>query len=234
MNLGENIYRFRTGKNMSQGDLADALDVSRQSVSKWENNSAVPELEKLMKMSELFGVTLDALVGKEPAPQRDPEPVVIRQSTPPHRIFGTVLLCFGLAAFLILSILGGILIGFLAAAPLIVVGGICLVCQGNLVFKCCWGLFVVCAPVAALFAMNFIGLNSTITILGGLLVWFLFLVVWTIIGIRSGRLSSVSMKAVAISIAVFLAMAALMAMLTRVPAAQEISTEESETLIDLE
>ena len=35
MNLGENIYRFRTEKNMSQGDLADALEVSRQSVSKW-------------------------------------------------------------------------------------------------------------------------------------------------------------------------------------------------------
>ena len=36
MNLGENIYRLRTEKNMSQGDLADALEVSRQSVSKWE------------------------------------------------------------------------------------------------------------------------------------------------------------------------------------------------------
>lgn len=62
MNLGENIYRLRTQHNMSQGDLADALDVSRQSVSKWENNSATPELEKLLKMSELFGVTLDELV----------------------------------------------------------------------------------------------------------------------------------------------------------------------------
>ncbi len=69
MNLGENIYRFRTQKNMSQGDLADALQVSRQSVSKWENNSAVPELDKLMKMAQLFGITLDALVtGEESAP----------------------------------------------------------------------------------------------------------------------------------------------------------------------
>ena len=47
MNLGENIYRLRAEKNMSQGDLADALEVSRQSVSKWENNSATPELDKL-------------------------------------------------------------------------------------------------------------------------------------------------------------------------------------------
>ena len=85
MNLGENIYRFRTEKNMSQGDLADALDVSRQSVSKWENNSATPELEKLIKMSSLFGISLDELVsGKAPQPcneeadpLKDPVPKVI-------------------------------------------------------------------------------------------------------------------------------------------------------------
>ena len=65
MNLGENIYRFRTEKNLSQGDLADALNVSRQSVSKWENNSAVPELDKLVKLSSLFGITLDELVNGE-------------------------------------------------------------------------------------------------------------------------------------------------------------------------
>ena len=54
MNLGESIYRLRTERNLSQGDLADALEVSRQSVSKWENNSAVPELEKLIKMAQVF------------------------------------------------------------------------------------------------------------------------------------------------------------------------------------
>lgn len=71
MRLAENIYRFRTKQNMSQLDLADALEVSRQSVSKWETGAAVPELDKLIKMSDLFGVTLDALVGHEavsPAP----------------------------------------------------------------------------------------------------------------------------------------------------------------------
>lgn len=82
MNLGENIYRLRTEKNMSQGDLADALDVSRQSVSKWENNSAVPELEKLIKMSELFEVTLDELVGKEPPVKEAPEPAPSPSSAP--------------------------------------------------------------------------------------------------------------------------------------------------------
>ena len=56
MTLGENIVRLRTQKNWSQGDLADALDISRQSVSKWETDASIPELDKLLKLSELFEV----------------------------------------------------------------------------------------------------------------------------------------------------------------------------------
>ena len=62
MNLGQRIYELRTQKNLSQGDLAEALDVSRQSISKWETGSSVPELDKLIKLSQLFGVTLDELI----------------------------------------------------------------------------------------------------------------------------------------------------------------------------
>ena len=66
MTLGERIYRLRTEKEMSQGDLADALEVSRQSISKWETNGSVPELDKLVRLSEIFGISLDELVtGKE-------------------------------------------------------------------------------------------------------------------------------------------------------------------------
>ena len=71
MTLGENICRLRTEKGMSQGDLADLLEVSRQSVSKWETGSSVPELDKLVKLSGLFGVGLDELVKGEKA---DPGP----------------------------------------------------------------------------------------------------------------------------------------------------------------
>ena len=62
MTLGENIYYYRTQKNWSQGDLADALDVSRQSISKWENNLASPDLDKLLKLRSVFDITLDELV----------------------------------------------------------------------------------------------------------------------------------------------------------------------------
>ena len=71
MTLGENIVRLRTQKNWSQGDLADALDISRQSVSKWETDASIPELDKLLKLSELFGVTLDELVRGEEVPKTE-------------------------------------------------------------------------------------------------------------------------------------------------------------------
>lgn len=76
MNLGKKIYELRTQKNLSQGELADALDVSRQSVSKWENNNSIPDLVKLIRMSEIYAVSLDELVGKERAAstQHKPEP----------------------------------------------------------------------------------------------------------------------------------------------------------------
>jgi len=73
MNLGENIYKQRTAKNLSQEDLANLLEVSRQSVSKWENDSAVPELDKLVKMAQIFEISLDELVtGKKATPQATP------------------------------------------------------------------------------------------------------------------------------------------------------------------
>lgn len=72
MNLGETIYNLRKEKKLSQGDLAEQLSVSRQSVSKWENNSAVPDLDKLVKLSTIFGVSLDELVkGEMPAGEAD-------------------------------------------------------------------------------------------------------------------------------------------------------------------
>lgn len=68
MDLGERLYQLRKARNLSQGEVADALGVSRQSVSKWENNTSVPELDKLVKLGELFGLILDELVKGEAAP----------------------------------------------------------------------------------------------------------------------------------------------------------------------
>lgn len=64
-NFGERIYKLRNGKNLSQGDLADKLNVSRQTVSKWENGMCMPETEKLVQLSEIFKVSIDYILKGE-------------------------------------------------------------------------------------------------------------------------------------------------------------------------
>jgi len=62
MTLGNRIAALRSKHHMSQGDLAERLNVSRQSVSKWETDTSVPDLDKLIALSEIFAITLDELV----------------------------------------------------------------------------------------------------------------------------------------------------------------------------
>ena len=64
-NLGERLYSLRTSNEMSQGDLAEKLNVSRQTISKWENNMSIPELDKIIALSNVFGVSVDYIVKGE-------------------------------------------------------------------------------------------------------------------------------------------------------------------------
>ena len=63
--LGGRIQAFRKTAGLSQEALGEQLGVSRQAVSRWESDAAVPELEKLIAMSRLFGVTVGGLLGVE-------------------------------------------------------------------------------------------------------------------------------------------------------------------------
>lgn len=62
MSFGNRLYELRKSKNVSQEELAELLDVSRQSISKWENDKAYPEMTRLLFMSDYFGVSLDYLM----------------------------------------------------------------------------------------------------------------------------------------------------------------------------
>lgn len=73
MTVSEKIYTLRTRLGLSQEELAEKLGVSRQSVSKWETGQSVPDLEKIIKLADLFGVSVDELVREEERPQ-PPQP----------------------------------------------------------------------------------------------------------------------------------------------------------------
>lgn len=71
MGFAEKIYALRTQAGMSQASLAETLQVSRQTVSKWELGTSYPEIEKLLAISELFHVTTDFLLKDQPVSQED-------------------------------------------------------------------------------------------------------------------------------------------------------------------
>lgn len=62
MNFAEKLYYLRTESGYSQESLAATLNVSRQSVSKWELGTSLPETEKIIAIGKLFGVSLDSLL----------------------------------------------------------------------------------------------------------------------------------------------------------------------------
>lgn len=70
MNLGERLQRLREEKNMSREDLAHEMNVSRQAVYKWENNKGYPDIENLIKFSEVYNITLDELIKGDRSFQR--------------------------------------------------------------------------------------------------------------------------------------------------------------------
>ncbi len=74
MNTGERLYELRIKNNMSQGNLADKLNISRQTVSKWENNICMPDTEKLIQLSEIFNVSTDYILKGE---DKKNEPVYV-------------------------------------------------------------------------------------------------------------------------------------------------------------
>lgn len=143
MSLGSNISRLRAEHHLSQGDLAEALEVSRQSVSQWETNSSVPDLDRLVKLSRVFDVTLDELVmGAEPQLKVETPPVMVSPSMPGRKIAGIILFCMSFLAFLVPTVLGGLLEGLVLAVPFLVCGIICFLAQKRPGLWCAWAVYL--------------------------------------------------------------------------------------------
>ena len=83
MNTENNLAQARRQKGLSQWDVAEALDVSRQAVSRWETGAAAPTTDNLIRLSQLYGVSLDALIRSEPLPQPEVVPVETAAETEP-------------------------------------------------------------------------------------------------------------------------------------------------------
>lgn len=92
MTLGQKIQQLRKASGISQEQLAEQLHVSRQSVSKWELDDAVPELSKIILLSDLFAITIDELLRDSPrnaGPSPEPGFVMHISTSPIENIVWT-------------------------------------------------------------------------------------------------------------------------------------------------
>lgn len=96
MTLAEQITHLRKERKMSQEELAEALQISRQSVSKWETGMSNPDTENLIRLAEIFQVDVNLLIGSQMEPEEKPAQPVL-----PHDQRKTVRI---LSLFLVLSV----------------------------------------------------------------------------------------------------------------------------------
>lgn len=144
MKFAENLQRLRRARGMSQEALAEAVGVSRQAISKWESGQAVPEIDKIIRLSKLFQVSIDSMVkedadGPSPAAGGNSAPVLIPVGYVPYhgyyeyvskrRLFGVPLVHinvgYGKRVAKGIIAIGNISVGVLSIGA-VSLGGICL------------------------------------------------------------------------------------------------------------
>ena len=131
MKLSDRIQYLRKARGMSQEGLADQLGVSRQAVSKWESEQSMPDLDKIISMSDYFEVTTDYLLkGIEPVVQKEEE-----QSIKHRRIASNICYQLSLGFVGLGIILSIILADFLKISilltPVLIVQGVGLLVWGT-------------------------------------------------------------------------------------------------------
>ncbi len=122
--LSEKLIALRREKGLSQVELAEELNVSRQAVSRWETGEAAPSLENLRCLRDLYNVSLDYLVcdGERPEqpappPETEPEPVAEETAAAPARSPGVLLSLALSSAALAIAVLTALLLLFRLSTP---------------------------------------------------------------------------------------------------------------------
>ena len=119
MTLGEKLQKLRKARGWTQEELAEKVGVSRQSLSKWESDGALPDTANVIVLADLFGVTTDyllrAVIPDAAAPAEAPAaPAVVQLVPPPKKslpaalLIGCILTALGLVVFLGLVLLSNI------------------------------------------------------------------------------------------------------------------------------
>ena len=101
--LSEKIYKLRKNSGLSQEQLAEKLNVSRQAISKWESGTAVPESEKLVTISNYFGVSVDYLLKDDEEDKGKDTDSIVEEK--PKMIAGIIICIAGIVSMVIWGLL---------------------------------------------------------------------------------------------------------------------------------
>ena len=101
--LSEKLYKLRKNSGLSQEQLAEQLNVSRQAISKWESGTAVPESEKLITISNYFGVSVDYLLKDDEEDKAKGTDSIIEEK--PKMIAGIIMCIAGILSMVIWGLL---------------------------------------------------------------------------------------------------------------------------------
>lgn len=127
MNIGEKLYELRKEKHLSQEEVAEKLDVTRQTISKWETNQSTPDFDKIKPLCELYEITADELLTGEKKQTEIIEQPMSNHAIKQKRAQGIsigVLLYFIAIAWIMISIPVLYMNPVLASAILILIIGI--------------------------------------------------------------------------------------------------------------
>ncbi len=107
MDISEKIYKLRKQSGLSQEQLAEQLNVSRQAVSKWESGTSLPESEKLVAISNFFNVSLDYLLKDSDIAPGEEQPHILPEKNgknPTRQILGMITSIGGIISLIIWGI----------------------------------------------------------------------------------------------------------------------------------
>ncbi len=132
MSICEKIYNLRKKKNMSQEDLASVLNVSRQTISKWETGESTPDFDKIVPLCDFFGITTDELLKGSNNPLIEKIEITTKKNT--ALTFSLCILIFWIMAILLIilgengvndSIIASVAIICIASISIILVNYFC-------------------------------------------------------------------------------------------------------------
>lgn len=170
MDFGSKLQNLRKEKKLSQEQLAEKLNVSRQAVSKWESNQSYPEMEKLIEMTKIFGCTLDDLTNNETTSENISQ---AKQKNPVNDIINDITSIINKSINMFTDMKGDDIFKLIFVMFLVAVGISILKWPVNEFYHLCVNIFINFGSVAERILSSIVYLILNVTyICGGVLLFF--------------------------------------------------------------